>query len=177
MNFCSNCGSDQIAWVVPEGDTQQRYVCGNCAMVHYQNPKIVVGCIPIWNNKILLCRRAIEPRKGYWNLPGGYLENGESLTEGAARETLEETNAQVNIGKLLSIFTIPSINQVMMHFLAELKSDRFSTTVESSELRLYTPQELPWDQLAFNSNNFALNAYLEYLEDKNARVKMFTYIK
>lgn len=177
MNYCSNCGSDKINWVVPKGDTQHRFVCSNCGMIHYQNPKVVVGCIPIWNNKILLCRRAIEPRKGFWNLPGGYLENGESLMEGAARETLEETNAKVDVRSLLSIFTIPTINQVMMHFLAELKSDEFSTTEETSELRLYSPEELPWKQLAFNSNDFALKAYLDYTQTKDAKVKMFTYRK
>jgi len=177
LNYCSNCGSEKINWEVPKGDTHYRFVCDNCELIHYQNPKVVVGCIPLWQDKILLCRRAIEPRKGYWNLPGGYLENGESLIEGAARETLEETKAKVEVGRLISIFTIPTINQVMMHFVAQLKSDNFMPTQESSELRLYTVQELPWEKLAFNSNNFALNAYLEYRENSSARVKMFTYRK
>jgi ADP-ribose pyrophosphatase YjhB (NUDIX family) len=177
LNYCSNCGSKDILWIIPEGETHHRFICDNCDTIHYQNPKVVVGCIPRWGNKILLCRRAIEPRKGFWNLPGGYLENGESLIEGAGREAFEETNAKVKIGKLISIFTIPTINQVMIHFAAELESDDFSTTEESSELALYAPEELPWDELAFNSNDFALKAYLEFVDKKESRVKMFTYRK
>lgn len=177
MNYCSNCGSDQIEWIIPEGDNHFRYCCKNCDTIHYQNPKIVVGCIPQWKGQILLCKRAIEPRKGFWNLPGGYMENGESLTEGAAREAFEETNAKVKIGKLISIYTIPKINQVMLHFIADLESDGFTPTTESEELKLFALDEIPWDDLAFHSNNFALKTYLEALKQLNFDVKMGTLIK
>jgi len=177
VNYCSNCGSKNLSWTIPKGDSIYRFVCKDCNSVHYQNPKIVVGCIPRWEDSILLCKRAIEPRKGYWNLPGGYLENGESLTEGAAREAFEETNAKVKIGRLISIFTIPAINQVMMHFAAQLEDKDFTTTEESSELCLYKLDEIPWDSLAFNSNDFAIKSYLEYLKDENSQVKMFTFHK
>src|SRR6266568_5828754 len=100
MKFCSKCGSDRIEFRVPEGDTLPRYVCGVCGTIHYENPKIVVGCLPEWEDKVLLCRRAIEPRYGLWTLPAGFLENGETVSDGAERETTEEANAHVEVGAL-----------------------------------------------------------------------------
>ncbi|EMO60542.1 NUDIX domain protein [Leptospira borgpetersenii serovar Pomona str. 200901868] len=115
MKYCGSCGSS-VVYKIPEGDNRSRYVCDNCGTIHYQNPKIVVGSIPVWENRILLCKRAIEPRKGYWTLPAGFLENRETVEEGAVRETQEEANAEIRIVGLQSIYSIPHISQIYMFF-------------------------------------------------------------
>ena len=112
MKFCSHCGSPRLELRLPPGDTLPRYVCAECAMIHYQNPKIVVGCLPEWEGRVLLCKRAIEPRYGLWTLPAGFLENGETLPAGALRETLEEAHARVEIIELYTLISLPQINQV-----------------------------------------------------------------
>ena len=119
MNYCSLCGT-RVELRIPEGDTLPRYVCTACGIIHYQNPKIVVGCIPEWEDKILLCLRAIEPRQGLWTLPAGFMENAETLAQGAERETLEEANARVEIGSLYAIYNLPHIDQVHVLFRARL---------------------------------------------------------
>ena len=110
MKFCSHCGSDRVEWRVPAGDTLPRHVCANCDTIHYQNPKVVVGCLPEWHGRVLLCKRAIEPRYGLWTLPAGFLENGETVTAGAARETLEEAHARVAALDLYTMISLPHIN-------------------------------------------------------------------
>lgn len=165
MNFCSNCGSDKIRLTIPDGDSYQRLVCDNCGTIHYQNPRIIVGCLPIYKNKILLCKRAIQPQKGLWNLPAGFLENGEKAEEGAARETYEESLARVEITKLHVVFSLPKVNQVYLHFLAKLKDQQFGPTQESSEVCLFSIEEIPWDEIAFHSSTYALEKYMEYGED------------
>jgi ADP-ribose pyrophosphatase YjhB (NUDIX family) len=117
--------------------------------VHYQNPKVVVGCIPEWEDKVLLCRRAIEPRYGLWTLPAGFMERGETTLAGAARETLEEANARVAIGPLFSLFNLPHIDQVYLLFRGELLDLDFHPGTESLEVRLFAESEIPWDELAF----------------------------
>ena len=119
MKYCSNCGT-LVELRIPEGDTLPRHVCSACNIIHYQNPKIVVGSIPEWEDRILLCRRAIEPRQGLWTLPGGFMENAETLVQGAERETLEEANARVEMGDLYSIYNLPHINQVHVLFRARM---------------------------------------------------------
>ena len=109
MKFCSHCGSDRLEWRVPDGDTLPRHVCANCHTIHYQNPKVVVGCLPEWEGRVLLCKRAIEPRYGLWTLPAGFLENGETVVAGAVRETLEEAHARVRVGELYTVISLPQI--------------------------------------------------------------------
>ncbi len=162
MNFCSNCGSDKIKLQVPQGDTYARFVCSQCNKIYYQNPRIIVGCLPISGNKIMLCKRAIQPQYGLWNLPAGFMENGEKAEEGALRETLEETQAKVKLIKLHVIYSLPKVNQVFMHFLADINDQQFGPTTESLEVRLFEKDEIPWNEIAFHSSTFALKKYFEY---------------
>lgn len=148
MNYCSHCGA-AVGILVPPGDNRPRHVCSRCGTVHYQNPKIVVGCIPQWEGRILLCRRAIQPRYGLWTLPAGFLERGETTLAGAVRETLEEAKARVAIGGLYSLFNLPHIDQVYMLFHASLLDLDFGPGEESLEVSLFTEAEIPWDALAF----------------------------
>lgn len=161
MNYCSHCGSDQLEFRVPEGDNRPRYVCSNCGVIHYSNPRIVTGCLPVWEGRVLLARRAIEPRKGYWNVPSGYMENGETVEQGAAREVWEETLARVEGLRLHTVFSIPHINQVYIHFLAELNEPDFGVGEESLDVRLFAEEEIPWKEIAFTSSVFTLEHYFE----------------
>ena len=160
MKFCSQCGHE-VALKVPEGDTLPRYVCGQCATIHYENPKVVVGCVPEYDGRILLCKRAIEPRLGYWTVPAGFMENGETLQEGAARETLEEAEAQVEVGELFAIVDVVRAQQVHMLFRARMLNERYGAGHESLEVRLIEPEDIPWDDIAFASVRFGLEAWLE----------------
>jgi len=148
MNFCSHCGQP-VTLRIPDGDTLPRHVCDACGTIHYQNPKIVTGCIPEWEDRLLLCRRAIEPRRGLWTLPAGFMENGETTAEGAARETLEEALARVEIDRLYALFNIPHINQVYLMFRARLLDLEFAPGPESLEVALFREDEIPWQELAF----------------------------
>ncbi|EQA45328.1 NUDIX domain protein [Leptospira broomii serovar Hurstbridge str. 5399] len=160
MKFCSVCGS-AVSLRVPEGDSLPRYTCETCGTIHYQNPKVIVGSIPIWEGKILLCKRAIEPRKGYWTLPAGFLENRETVEDGASRETSEEANAQIQILRLHTVYSIPHISQVYMFFLANLVDGKFDVSPESEEVKLFSPDEIPWEEIAFASVTYALRKYTE----------------
>jgi ADP-ribose pyrophosphatase YjhB (NUDIX family) len=158
MKFCSNCGAP-VALKVPPGDNLPRHVCDACETIHYQNPRMVVGCIAEWEDRILLCRRAIEPRHGLWTVPAGYMENGETTVEGAARETLEEANARVEVGPLYALFNIPHISQVYMLFRARMLDTDFSAGAETLEARLFAEDEIPWDEIAFATVRQTLNHY------------------
>lgn len=158
MKFCSLCGAS-VELRQPLDDNRTRFVCISCGEVHYQNPKLIVGSIPVWDDKILLCRRAIEPRHGLWTLPAGFMENGETTTEAAARETLEEANARVSIGELYSLYNLPYINQVYLLFRARLLNPDFSPGVESLEVRLFSEEDIPWDTLAFRPVRLTLQHY------------------
>ena len=151
MKFCSHCGSPRLELRVPAGDTLPRYVCAECATIHYQNPKIVVGCLPEWEGRVLLCKRAIEPRYGLWTLPAGFLENGETLPAGALRETLEEAHARVEIIELYTLISLPQINQVYMMFRSRLVDLDFGPGAESLEVRLFDERDVPWESLAFRT--------------------------
>ena len=148
MNYCSYCGHP-VSQKVPEGDNRLRYVCDKCDAIHYQNPRIIAGCLPIYEDKVLLCRRAIDPRSGYWTLPAGFMENGETAAMGALRETEEEANARAEIVNLYTLFSLPHISQVYMFFRAQLLDLEFSPGHETTDARLFEEHEIPWDQLAF----------------------------
>lgn len=158
MKYCSDCGAP-VQLVVPNGDNMPRHVCRDCGTIHYQNPKIVVGCIPEWEERILLCKRAIEPRHGLWTLPAGFMENAETLQQGAARETLEEAHARVEVGRLYALFNLPHINQVYMLFRARLLDLDFGPGAESLEVDLYEESRIPWGQIAFPVIEESLRLY------------------
>ena len=160
MKFCNLCGG-AVQHRIPDGDTLPRFVCDACDTIHYQNPKIVTGCIPEWEDKILLCRRAIDPRKGLWTLPAGFMENAETSSEGAARETLEEACARVTVGDLYALFNIPHINQVYLLFRAQLLNLDYSPGIESLEVELFREEEIPWDKLAFAVVKETLERYFK----------------
>lgn len=159
MKFCIACGSPRIERRVPDGDTLPRDVCAECGTIHYQNPKIVVGCLPEWEGRVLLCKRAIEPRYGLWTLPAGFLENGETLVDGALRETLEEADARVAIGDLYAVISLAQINQVYMMFRAQLLDLGFGPGAESLEVRLFDERDIPWESLAFRTIARTLRNY------------------
>lgn len=159
MKYCSNCGQDVVR-TIPEGDNRQRWVCKSCSTVHYRNPLIVVGCVPEKDGRILLCKRSIEPRYGYWTLPAGFMELGESLEQGAARETLEEACADVEIGRLFAVVDVLHAGQVHFFFRATLEGGH-AAGEESLETRLYEPGDVPWAEMAFLSGVFALERYIE----------------
>jgi ADP-ribose pyrophosphatase YjhB (NUDIX family) len=158
MNFCPNCGA-KIVIRVPDGDTLPRHVCSACGAIHYRNPLMVVGSIPQWNDQVLLCKRAIEPRLGLWTLPAGFLENGETLGAGALRETLEEANARVAIDALYTVISLPQINQIYVMFRATLSDLAFGPGTESLEVALFREEDVPWDQLAFRTITRTLRSY------------------
>lgn len=161
MNFCNNCGSKSLEFSVPEGDNLPRFVCQDCETIHYENPKIIVGAIPVWEDKILLCKRAIEPRYGKWTLPCGFMENGETVEEGAMRETEEEANARIKISGIQSIYSIPHINQVYMVFLSNLLDLDYSAGQESLEVGLFREEDIPWKELAFSAVEFSLKHFFQ----------------
>ncbi len=171
MKFCNQCGH-ALVYKAVEGDTHHRHVCTACEHIHYENPKIIAGCLPIWEDKVLLCTRAIEPRKGYWNLPGGYMEQGETVEEGAIREVWEEASIEARIISLHAVYSIPRISQVYMHFLAELPHLDFAPGVESLEVRLFQEAEIPWRKIAFHSSSFSLRAYFEDLRRGRRQVHL-----
>jgi ADP-ribose pyrophosphatase YjhB (NUDIX family) len=160
MKYCSACGA-KVEFTHVEGDAVKRFVCTDCKTIHYTNPKIVVGVLAYWEDKVLLCKRGIEPRYGYWNLPAGYLEDGERSQDGAARETMEEAGAEVDIEGVLAVYNLPQANQVYIHFLAQLRNGKFDNGPESIESQLFTEEEIPWKEMAFSSSYFALKRFFE----------------
>ena len=160
MKFCSNCGA-AVTHRIPPGDTLPRYVCDGCNTIHYQNPRMVVGCIVEWEDRLLLCKRGIEPRYGLWTVPAGYMENGETTLDGAIRETLEEANARIEIGQLYALYNIPHINQVYLLFRARLLDAQFKAGAETLEVRLFREVEIPWEEIAFASIRNALTHYYQ----------------
>ena len=160
MKYCSSCGH-AVSVRVPDGDDRERYVCDACGAVHYRNPRVVAGCLVTHRDRILLCRRAIRPREGYWTFPAGFVENGETTTEGALRETWEEARANVELEGLYTVFNLPHIDQVYMFFRARLADLDFAAGPESLEVALFTPEGIPWDALAFPVVRDTLRYYLE----------------
>lgn len=150
VKYCSVCGAEMTNRV-PDDDDHVRPVCDSCGHVHYDNPKLVVGCIPILGDRVLLCRRNIEPQKGKWTLPAGYLENGETVQEGAVRETLEETRSRVAIIAPYRMFNLVFVHQIYLMFRARLMDNDFGPTKESTQVRLFSESEIPWEEIAFES--------------------------
>ncbi|MES9824858.1 MAG: NUDIX hydrolase [Candidatus Thiodiazotropha endolucinida] len=176
MKYCSHCGAE-VEVRVPEGDNRPRHVCVICSTVHYQNPKIVVGCIPVWEQQILLCRRAIEPRYGLWTVPAGFMENGETSQQGAARETLEEACARVEVEGLYTLFNLPHINQVYLLFRSRLLDLDFAAGEESLEVKLFDEQEIPWEKLAFPVIKESLKLYYTDRESGKYPLRSGTIIR
>jgi len=150
MNFCSHCGTSVVVRI-PPGDDKPRHVCDNCGTVHYKNPLMVIGAIPEWGDRILLCRRAIEPRLGFWTLPAGFMELGETAGAAAIRETLEEANARIELDGLYTMLSVPHANQVHIFYRARLLDLDFGPGTESLEVALFREDEIPWDDLAFRT--------------------------
>ncbi len=176
MRFCSDCGNP-VEKKIPEGDNRLRHVCINCGTIHYQNPKIVAGTLPIFKGKILLCKRAIEPRLGFWTLPAGFMENQETTSEAALRETWEEAEAKVSLDGLYTVMNIPQIDQVHIFFRATLVNEEFGAGEETLETRLFTPDEIPWDQISFPTVQQTLEQYLADLENNHFPVHVRDIIK
>ena len=162
MRFCSQCGHP-VELRIPTGDDRERHVCILCETIHYQNPRVIVGCLPVAGERILLCKRAIEPRLGFWTLPAGFLENGETTLAGALRETWEEAQAQVANPALYRVFDLPHINQIYMFYRGDLIDNRFGPGSESLEVDLFYPDAIPWQQLAFP---VVIETLREYIADR-----------
>lgn len=158
MKYCSACASP-VELKTPEDDNRLRYVCSSCDTIHYQNPNIIAGTLPVYQDKVLLCKRAIEPRKGYWTLPAGFMENNESTEQGALRETWEEAMAKVELQQFYSMITVPAISQVHIFFLAKLSQPEFSAGPESLEVALFSEQDIPWQDIAFGTVKMTLKKF------------------
>ena len=165
IKFCRNCGTAVVYRVPDDGDTRQRAVCPSCETIHYQNPLTVVGTVPHWGDKVLLCKRNIEPRWGKWTLPAGFMELGETTLQGAARETDEESGARFEMEGLITVMSVPRVGQVHLFYMARLLSDQFDPGHETIEARLFTEDEIPWDEIAFKTVKETL---LRYFEDRRA---------
>src|SRR5207248_9079762 len=160
MKFCANCGA-AVVQRVPPGDTLPRWVCDHCGEIHYQNPKLVVGTIPEHEGRLLLCRRAIEPRYGYWTLPAGFMENDETAWQAALRETLEEAGAAVELGEPFTLISVPRVNQVHLFYRARLRSVDYKPGEETLEVALVEEAAMPWQELAFRTVAYTLKRWLE----------------
>jgi ADP-ribose pyrophosphatase YjhB (NUDIX family) len=169
MNFCSNCGA-KVTLRVPPGDSIPRYVCDSCGTIHYRNPLVVVGTIPEWEGRILLCKRAIEPRLGFWTLPAGFMELGETTAQAALRETLEEARARVELGDAFTLLSVPHVNQVHLFYRARLLEEKFAAGEESLEVNLFSENEIPWDTLAFRTVSMTLRHF--FSDRKEAQFRM-----
>lgn len=170
MKFCSEC-AHPVSLLIPPDDNRPRYVCSQCGTIHYQNPKMVIGSIPVWERdgetRILLCKRAIEPRHGYWTLPAGFMENDETTTEAALRETFEEAGARVELHALFSLLNVPHVHQVHMFYRATLLDLDYQAGTESLEVELFRESEIPWEDIAFPT----VSQTLKYFFADLAKVK------
>ena len=169
MNYCSSCGNS-VSLQIPEGDNRPRYVCSQCHAIHYQNPNVVAGCIAAFEDKILLCKRAIEPQIDKWTLPAGFLENQETVMQGAAREAMEEANAAVSDMQLFSVISIPHISQVYMIYRCKLIDGYAEAGPESRAVCLYTESQIPWQQMAFPVMVESLKLYFEDVKQGDFRI-------
>jgi ADP-ribose pyrophosphatase YjhB (NUDIX family) len=169
MNFCSNCGA-KVALRVPPGDSVPRHVCDSCGTIHYRNPLMVVGTIPEWEDRVLLCKRAIEPRQGYWTLPAGFMELGETTAQAALRETLEEARARVELGEAFTLLSVPHVNQVHLYYRARLPVQEFAAGEETLEARLFSESEIPWDAIAFRTISTTLQHF--FSDRKKGRFRL-----
>ena len=165
INYCTFCGK-LISIAIPEGDNRERHMCFDCGEIQYQNPKVIAGCLPVWEDKIVLCKRAIEPRYGTWTIPAGFLENGETIEQGAVRETWEEALAKVTNLELYQIFNVTRVNQIYMLFRAKLSDPKgYGVGTESLEVELFSEEDIPWDGISFKVIHHTLERFLH--ERKN----------
>jgi len=166
MKFCSEC-AHPISLLIPPDDNRERYVCEQCGTIHYQNPKMVIGTIPVWEEngeiKVLLCKRAIEPRYGFWTLPAGFMENNETTRDAAIRETSEEAGANIQIGELFSLLNVPHVHQVHMFYQAKLLDLNYQAGIESLEVCLFSEKEIPWKEIAFPTVSYTLQSFFSDL--------------
>lgn len=174
MKFCSECGKP-IQVGVPAGETRTRFFCDACGTIHYQNPKMIVGCLPAYGDQVLLCRRSIEPGIGKWTLPSGFMENGETVEAGALREVREEARASVTIQRLHSVYSIAHIDQVYLLFLGMLDNLEFAAGEESSEVGLFREADIRWDDIAFHAVRFALRRHFDDLRTGNVLVHVGSF--
>ena len=173
IKHCRACGSAVLYRLPDDGDTKERAVCSTCHLVHYENPLNVVGTVPYLGQRVLLCKRNIEPRKGKWTLPAGFMELGESTAQGAARETTEEAGAHFNIGNLFTVMSVPRVGQVHLYYLAELLNEDFSPGFETQEAKMFSESEIPWDELAFRTVQETLKHYFEDQKSGKFEVRAF----
>jgi ADP-ribose pyrophosphatase YjhB (NUDIX family) len=160
IKYCRVCGTP-VAYVIPADDNRERAVCPSCATVHYENPLNVVGTVPVWGAQVLLCKRAIEPRRGLWTLPAGFHELGETTAEGALRETIEEAGAQIELGPLFSVLNVARVGQVHLFYLATMRSQILAPGSETLEARLFREDEVPWDEIAFRTVRETLRYFFD----------------
>ena len=163
MKFCTSCGNT-VVLQIPVGDDRERFVCVSCELIHYTNPRVIVGCVPVYGNKVLLCKRAIEPRRDFWTLPAGFMENGEASVQGAARETWEEARARVINIELYRVFDVPYISQIYMFYRCDLDDGVHAAGPESLETGLFSEADVPWDQIAFPVVTETLREFFADLE-------------
>lgn len=164
--FCAHCGQP-TRHEIPLDDSRERAVCTGCGVIHYQNPLNVVGTVPVWEDRVLLCRRNIEPRLGYWTLPAGFMELGETADQGALRETIEEAGASVEMQGLYTLLDVVRVGQVHLFYRARLLSTAFDPGPETQEARLFTEEEIPWDDLAFETVRTTLRWYFSDRREGN----------
>ena len=162
IRHCRACGKN-VSYQVPADDNRERAVCVGCATIHYENPINVVGTVPVWEDQVLLCRRNIEPRFGLWTLPAGFLELGESTSAGAIRETTEEAGARIELQGLLTLLNVVRVGQLHLYYLARLCDTQFAPGPETIEARLFTEDQIPWEELAFRTVRETL---LRYFDDR-----------
>lgn len=173
IKHCRNCGA-AVAYRMPDdGDRSLRAVCTACTTIHYENPLNVVGTVPYYQNQVLLCKRNIEPRYGYWTLPAGFMELNETTAQGAARETDEEAGANISMGGLFSVLSVPRVGQVHLFYLAELQALEFNPGHETQEVQLFREDQIPWDQIAFRTVRYTLERYFEDRRSGQFRVHSF----
>ena len=173
MKYCSECGKS-VVHRIPDGDNRPRHICEHCDVIHYQNPKLVVGCLPIWQDQVLLCKRAIEPSYGLWTLPAGFMENQETLEEAALRESREEANANLEIESIYSVISLPHINQIYVLYRAKLLDLDFYAGSESLDVQLFNEEDIPWEQLAFKTISNTLKHF--YRDRKQNNFSIYTGI-
>lgn len=158
--FCAKCGVQNVVYQIPENDNRPRQTCLSCDTIFYENPRVIVGVVTTYQDQFLLCKRAIEPQSGLWTYPAGFLENGESIEAGAIREAYEESEAKVTISRLLGTYTLQAVNQVHLIFSGVMETSHHAPTFESSEVRLFSEAEIPWNKLAFPVIKWALKAHI-----------------
>jgi ADP-ribose pyrophosphatase YjhB (NUDIX family) len=164
IRHCKNCGTAVVYRLPDDGDTRERAVCPACHTVHYENPLNVVGTVPFWGDtgeQVLLCLRNIEPRKGYWTLPAGFMELGETTAQGAARETDEEAGAQIELQGLFTVMNVARVSQVHLYYLARLRSPDMNPGPETQAAQLFHEQDIPWDRIAFQTVKYTLQRYFD----------------